>query len=226
MGKHPARSYIYRIQRTILLVFYSATSIALAIPLAMLVHRLSPNHLYPLIIVLLIYTLVVIVIGSLIHVISYIPFHLAHAFDPIQNDIASHRISTLEELGKRLTEFTVNFFDFAFLDVSHAFIQIDGFDITGHNASGQVEEVLKEYQMLQNSQKLDGLTLAGEISLEDGEHHMYILPICFEDRWLGYMALLSKNRISRFFQGFLLDFEDNFLDNQVMLLMHHDKKTS
>lgn len=223
MGNHPSSSYIYRIQRIILLVFYSTTSIALAIPISILVSRLSPDHLYPLVIALLLYTIGVIIVGALIHVISYIPFNLAHAFDPIQNDVASHRISSMEQLGKRICEFTVQFFDFSFLDVSHAFIQIEDLDITGHELNPQVEKVLKEYQMLQNSQKLEGLTLAGEITLPEGKHHLYILPIRFEEQWLGYMALLSRSKIRPFFQRFLMEFEDDFLDNQVMHLKYHDQ---
>jgi len=223
MGNHPSSSYIYRIQRIILLVFYSTSSISLAIPISILVSRLSPNHFYPLVITLLVYTVVVIIVGALIHVISYIPFNLAHAFDPIQNDVASHRISSMEQLGKRICEFTVRFFDFSFLDVSHAFIQIEDMDITSHELNPQVEKVLKEYQMLQNSQKLEGITLAGEISLPEGKHHLYILPIRFEEQWLGYMALLSTSRIRPFFQRFLMEFEDDFLDNQVMHLKYHHK---
>ncbi len=210
-------------QRNILLILYSTTSIALAIPITVLVNRLFPDHFYPLLLTLIVYIILVVIVGSMIHVISYIPFNLANSFDPIQNDIASHRIGTMDELGKRICEFTVQFFDFAFLDISHASIQIEGSDITSHAPSKQVEKILKEYQMLQNSQKLVGITRAGAISLPEGEHQLYILPICFEDRWLGYMALISRKRISHFFQRFLMEYENNFLDDQVMHLIHHDK---
>ena len=225
MGKSRSYSYIYSVQRIILLVFYTTTSISLAIPLLKLVTRLSPNHLYPLFVTILLYAILVVVIGSLIHVISYIPFNLANAFDPIQNDIASGKISNMDKLGKRITEFTVRFFDFSFLDISHAYIHIEGSEIMSHEPeNNELEEVLKEYEMLQNSQKLDGITRAGEISLPEGDFHLYILPICFGTRWLGYMALLSHKRISTFFQRFLMEYEDNFLDDQVMLMMHYEKK--
>ena len=216
-------SYIYSVQRIILLVFYATTSISLAIPLVKLITRLSPNHLYPVFVFLLLYLILVIVLGALIHVITYIPFNLATAFDPIKNDIASGEIHGMDELGKRVTAFTVGFFSFSFLDISHAYLQTEGSDILGHERDEGVIKVLEEYQMLQNSQALEGLTLAGEISLPGGEHHMYILPIRFGTRWLGYMALLSRKRISPFFQRFLMEYEDNFLDDQVMLMMHYSK---
>jgi len=165
----------------------------------------------------------VVVVGALIHVISYIPFNLANAFDPIQNDLASGRIRSMEDLCERITEFTVEFFSFSFLDITHAYIQIDQTEVLGHKPENLVDKVLTEYQMLRNSQELDGITRAGEISLPDGNHHLYILPISFGNRWLGYMALLSRKRIKRFFQRFLMEYEDNFLDQQVMLMMHYSK---
>ena len=74
------------------MVFYTTTCISLAIPLLKLVMKLTPNHLYPLMATLLLYIVLVVVVGALIHVVSYIPFNLAKAFDPIQNDIAAGQI--------------------------------------------------------------------------------------------------------------------------------------
>jgi hypothetical protein len=224
MEKSRSYSYIYKVQRIILLVFYTTTCISLAIPLIKLVMKLSPNHLYPLIVFLLLYMVLVVVVGALIHVVSYIPFNLANAFDPIQNDIASGQIGSMDQLGERITEFTVRFFRFSFLDITHAYIQTEGSDIMGHGLDDQLDKVLKEYQMLRNSQDLVGITRAGEISLPEGDLHLYILPIRFGTRWLGYMALLSRKRISHFFQRFLMEYEDNFLDDQVMLMMHLTKQ--
>lgn len=224
MEKSRSYSYIYKVQRIILLVFYTTTCISLAIPLLKLVIKLSPNHLYPLIAFLLLYMVLVVVVGALIHVVSYIPFNLANAFDPIQNDIASGQIRSMDQLGERITEFTVRFFSFSFLDITHAYIQTKESDIMGHGLDDQVAKVLNEYQMLRNSQELEGITRAGEISLPEGDHQLYILPIRFGTRWLGYMALLSRKRISPFFQRFLMEYEDNFLDDQVMLVMHLKKK--
>jgi hypothetical protein len=114
----------------------------------------------------------------------------------------------------------VEFFSFAFLDITHAFIQIEGRDIMGHQPNDLIFNVLNEYEMLHNSQSLEGITRAGELALPEGDQQLYILPICFGTRWLGYMALLSRKKISRFFQRFLMEYEDNFLDQQVMLMIH------
>lgn len=216
MSRRSSYSFIYKLQRIILLVFFTTTSIALSIPLAMLVMKLSPNQLYPLVITLLVYIVLVIVLGSLIHVISYIPFNLATAFDPIKNDIASGKISDIEELGERLTSFTVEFYNFSFLDITHAYIEIEESGIIGFESNTQVDQILKEFRMLDKSKALEEISLAGKISLPEHDYQLYILPLWLGESWLGYMALLSEKKISRFFLRFLMEYEENFLDDQIM----------
>ena len=224
MARRSSYSFIYNLQRIILLVFFTTTSIALSIPLAMLVMKLSPNQLYPLVITLLIYMVVVVILGAMIHVISYIPFNLATAFDPIKNDIASGKISTIEQLGERITSFTVQFYNFSFLDITHAYIEIEESGIIGFESNTPLSKVLNEYRMLDKSKVLEDLTLAGKISLPERDYQLYILPIWLGESWLGYMALLSEKKISRFFQRFLMEYEGNFLDDQIMHVVRFNKK--
>jgi hypothetical protein len=224
MSRRSSYSFIYNLQRIILLVFFTTTSIALSVPLAMLVVKLSPNQLYPLVITLLVYLILVIVVGSMIHVISYIPFNLATAFDPIKNDIASGKILTIDQLGERITAFTVQFYNFSFLDITHAYMEIEDSGIIGFESNTQLNKVLKEYNMLDKSKVLEDLTLAGKISLPERDYQLYILPIWLGESWLGYMALLSEKKISRFFQRFLMEYEGNFLDDQIMHLVRFNKK--
>jgi len=223
MNRRSSYSFIYNLQRIILLVFFTTTSIALSIPLSMLVLRLFPDQIYPLIISLMVYMALVIILGAMIHVISYIPFNLATAFDPIKNDIAQGKISTMEELGERITCFTVQFYDFSFLDISHAYIETRESGIIGFESNTQVDKFLREYRMLDHSRALEEITLAGKISLPDRDYQLYILPLWLGEVWLGYMALLSEKKISRFFQRFLMEYEGNFLDDQIMHLVRLNK---
>ena len=224
MSRRSSYSFIYNLQRIILLVFFTTTSIALSVPLAMLVMKLSPNQLYPLVITLLVYMVVVVILGAMIHVISYIPFNLATAFDPIKNDIASGDISSIKQLGERITSFTVQFYNFSFLDISHAYIEIQESGIIGFESNSQVDKVLKEYSMLEKSKVLEEITLAGKISMPERDYQLYILPLWLGESWLGYMALLSEKRISRFFRRFLMEYEGNFLDDQIMYVARMNKK--
>ena len=224
MNRRSSYSYIYKLQRIILLIFFTTTSIALSIPLARLVLKLSPNQLYPLVIALLVYIILVIILGSMIYVISYIPFNLATAFDPIKNDIASGKILTIEQLGERITAFTVQFYNFSFLDITHAYIEIEESGIIGFESNNELDKILKEYRMLDKSKELEEITLAGKVSLPERDYQLYILPLWLGENWLGYMALLSEKRISRFFQRFLMEYEGNFLDDQIMYVVRMNKK--
>ncbi len=224
MSRQRSYSYIYNVQRIILLIFYTTTSIAISIPLMKLVNTIWPGNLFPLIITLIIYLILVVVLGALIYVISFIPFNLAASFDPIQNDLATGKIKNMDQLGKRITEFTVEFFNFSFLDISHAFIQTADSKLISHKEMPNVAKVLEEFEMLDKSKQMEDVIRAGELETPHGKYQLYVLPIWFGDQWLGYMALLSENRISHFFRRFLNDYENNFLDDPVMFLVHTMKR--
>jgi hypothetical protein len=206
---------IYKVQRIILLVCYSITVMVLSIPLARLLAHLFPDNLYPLAATLVLYMILAVVAGSLIHTISYIPFHLAASFDPIKNAIASGEISDMEELGRRITEFTTRFFDFAFLDIDHAFLHTEQTGPVSHEELSPAYGAIGEFGLPEKSRQQKEVMRAGKISLGNREFHLYILPIWFGDRWLGYMGLLTRRRISRFYQKFLSELENNFLDDQI-----------
>lgn len=156
--------------------------------------------------------------------ISFIPFNLAASFDPIKNDIASGEIMDMDQLGKRITSFTVEFFDFSFLDISHAFIQTADSKLISHKEMPNVARVLEEFEMLDKSKQMEEVIRAGEFETPQGSYQLYVLPIWFGSHWLGYMALLSEKRISRFFQRFLNEYENNFLDDPVMFFVDSMKR--
>ena len=219
------RSYsmVYNLQRIILLVFYTISMIALSIPLAILVTTLFPDHLYPLMVILLLYMVGVVVLGSVIHTISYIPFNLASAFDPIKNAIASGEIQSVEALGKRITKFTVGFFDFSFLDIDHAFLHTEQSGPVSHEDLSEVIRAMEEFGMPEKSKTAEEIIRAGRVAHGEKEYHLYILPIWFGEHWLGYMGLLSGRRINRLSRQFLMEYENNFLDDQLMHVIQRNR---
>jgi len=207
---------IYRVQRFILMLFYIISMGALSLPLSKLIMKLSPDSLYPLIATLVLYMVLVVVLGGVIHTISYIPFHLAAAFDPIKNDIASGKINDIQELGKRISQFMTRFFNFAFLDIDHAFLHTEKTGVVSFEDLPEAAPAMEQFGMLEKSKTIREIIRAGKISHEQNEYHLYILPIWLDDQWLGYMGLMSNKRIGRFYQKFLTEFENNFLDDQMM----------
>lgn len=207
---------IYRVQRFILMVFYTISMVSLSIPLLRLVTTLSPDNFYPLVVTLLLYTAFVIVLGAFIDTISYIPFNLATAFDPIKNDVATGVIKNQVDFGKRVSLFITRFFDFAFLDIDRAFLHTEQAGVVSCDELFEAKKAMEEFDMLEKSKAVKEMIRAGEITVQNEKYHLYILPIWFGEQWLGYHGLLSKRKISRFFQHFLMEFENNFLDDQLM----------
>ena len=104
------------------------------------------------------------------------------------------------------------------------YIEIKESGLLGFESNTQPDKILKEYRLLDKSKALEEMTLAGKVSLPERDYQLYILPIWLGDTWLGYMALLSEKRISRFFRRFLMEYEENFLDDQIMHLVRMNKK--
>ena len=226
MSHRRSFSHIYNVQRIVLLVLYTTTAMALSIPLARLFAIQFTGSLFPLVAGLLLYIAGVVVLGAFIQVVSFIPFNLASAFDPIKNDIASGRITTLEQIQRRLTLFTTGFFDFAFIDIEYAAIQLEGSKLVSHQEAEGLETVLDTYGMLEKSRQLESIIRAGKITLGDLDYQLYILPIWFGDQYLGYMAIVSRKRISRFFQKILMEYENNFLDDQIKIVEQLSKSVN
>lgn len=208
-----------RVQQVLLLVFYTISMVALSIPLAGLVTKLSPDNLFPLLASLLIYVVVAVALGCLIHTISYIPSNLASEFDPIKNDISLGKIRDTKELGKRISHFVTRYFDFVFLDIDFAFLHTEQSGLVSNEDLPEAVSAMEAFDMLEKSKSFKEIIRAGEITLGEEVHHLYILPIWIGDQWLGYMGLLSKKRIGRLFQKFLMEFENNFLDDQLLLVI-------
>jgi len=209
---------IYRVHRQLMLLFYTISMLALSVPLAMGVRALFPTHFYPLLVFMVLYLVLVVVLGSVIHTISYIPYQLARAFDPIKNNIASGEISSVEDLGKCLCRFTEEFYDFAFIDVDHAFIYTEETGLLSHQDLSDAFNAMESFGMDKISQTLYEATYAGKVEYHAHSFHLVILPLWFGDQWLGYMGILSRKRIGRFHLHFLNEFEEFYLDDQLMYL--------
>jgi hypothetical protein len=216
MKEQPRTKLIYRLQSIILLVFYTISMLALFIPLARGVAVLFPDHLYPFIVFSLLYVVLMVVAGGYLYTFSSIPSQLAAAFDPIKNGIASGEIRSLEVLGKNLSHFTVAFFNFAFLDINHAYLHTPTGGIHSNEDMKGLEVAMQQFGMLEMSRSLEEISRAGKVDHAGSSYHLYVLPIWFGNTWLGYMGLLSGRRIGRLAQRFLMEYENNFLDDQIM----------
>ena len=223
MSQLKSYSSIYKVQRIILLFFYTTTMLALSYPLALWINYLSPDNFFPLIVTFIVYTVFAVVLGTFIYLVSYIPFNLSSAFDPIKNDIASGKIRNVDDFGREITSFITRFFDFSFLDIEYAVFQNEENKLISNQENPELLKAIREFDLLQTSKTSKEITLLGKIKIDNKSYKLYVLPIWFGEKWLGCIGLVSANRINRFFLKFLMEFEDNFLDDQLMHLNRSSK---
>jgi hypothetical protein len=161
--------------------------------------------------------------GTFIYLLSYIPFNLSSAFDPIKNDIAIGRIRTLESFGKRITAFITGFFNFAFLDIEYAIFHHKDLGIISDQADPAILKDLTALDIDGSISGQDQIMYRGKSMVNGKSFHFYVLPVRFGNQTLACIGLLSARRISRFFRKFIMEFENNFLDDQLMHVINYSK---
>jgi hypothetical protein len=209
---------LYGIQRSFLGIFYLISVVAVFWLIFYLLHDVLEAG-GGLIIPVSIAYLVIIVLGySIIHVISYIPANLAGAFDPLKNGIADRSIHSAGEFSRRLAGFMCSFFNFAFFDIRYAIVRIgDQKPVISHEEGvdpGAVEtreieefaESLKETKYYGKAGRAPAL-------------HLYVVPLIFGDKRLGYIAVATRQKLWKIFVQLLNEFENDYVDDQVIHIL-------
>ena len=209
-------SVLYGIQRSFLNLFYLISVVAVFWLIFYILYEILHVGGSVIIPVSLAY-LVLIVLGySVIKVISYIPANLAGAFDPIKNDIADSSIDSAEDLAGRLAEFMCSFFNFAFFDIQFALVCFVGQEPAYFSSPDSDAAELDTGEMEDFANTLNETSLFGKISTEDGSHYIYVIPVIFGEKRLGYIAVASRQKLWKIFVRLLNEFENDFVDDQVV----------
>lgn len=209
-------SVLYGIQRNLLALFYLISVVSVFWLIFWLLYHVLHTGGAVIIPVSIAY-LVLIVLGySLIRVISYIPANLAGAFDPLKNKIADRSVATAADLAGELAEFLCSFFNFAFFDIEFSAVRIlgcdpvcsEGFDL---GKAGLDPGTLEEFAGERKETSFYGRIKSGYGSL-----YMYVIPLVFGGKPLGYMAIATRRKLWRTFVFLLDEFENDFVDDQVV----------
>ncbi len=154
------------------------------------------------------------VIGAYLYVLFKIPYQLQYDFDDIKNKIASKEISNIDEFEKELSDFIIRFFNFVFLDIQECAIQIKNRKIF---FSSEILKDLLDYDDLSKKSAETQKTIKlGNIRIKDQKYHVLLLPIWFGKEWYGFILILSRTRLFRLYRRMLEDFENNFIDDQLI----------
>ena len=238
LTRHRSFSVLYGIQRIFLNVFYlvSATTVFwLIFYLLYDVLQASGSVIIP---VSIAYLVIIVLVYSIIHVVSYIPANLAGAFDPLKNAIADGSIDSGASFAGKLADFMCSFFDFAFFDVQYSTVHLAGENPADSSNMDLNGPGFRSLGLEDFAKSLNEAACYGKISLEPGlvqvpgastipgsaagtvtgsiSGFLYVIPIIFGDKRLGYMALVTRQKLLKIFIMLLNEFENDFVDDQVV----------
>jgi hypothetical protein len=209
-------SVLYGIQRNFLAVFYLISVVAVFWLVFYLLHDIMEAGGGIIVPVSIAY-LVIIVLGySIVHVISYIPANLAGAFDPIKNGIASGQINSAADLSGKLAEFICSFFDFAFFDIQFAMVHLDGHKPVSYSEPDVDTDGLDFDELEKQGMTADRTLLIGKRTMGSGKRNVYVIPLIFGEKRLGYIAVATRQKLWKIFTQLLNEFENDFIDDQIV----------
>lgn len=217
--KNKSFSVLYGIQRTLLAVFYVVSVLSLFWIIFYLLDDILGLQGVTIILVTIIYLVLVVLGYSFIHVVSYIPSNLAGAFDPVQNAIADGSIQTAADMARDLSEFMVTFFNFAFFDIEYAMVKIKNDKAVFPAEHNPGEMGLNIGELDKRNETVSETIYVGKIQSGDRTAHLYLTPMIFGEDNLGYIAVVTRHRLWRIFMQLLTEFEDHFVDDQVVHIL-------
>ncbi len=162
-----------------------------------------------------------IILWAYLFVLFNIPQKLAGAFDYIKNQVSTGEISSSSSFAAKLSAFLIKFFNYSFFDIHYAAVKILGDNIVF--SSEEMKEVLNWQEIGEISEKSPELTKNGKIKINKEVFHSYTIPIFFNNTFLGFFTVFSKQRLGRLSTIFLTDLEENFIDDQLIRLIPRDK---
>jgi len=254
LTRHRSFSILYGIQRIFLNVFYLVSVTTVFWLIFYLLHDVLQASGSLIIPVSIAYLVIIVLVYSIIHVVSYIPANLAGAFDPLKNGIADGSIDSGTSFSGKLADFMCTFFNFAFFDVQASTVHLKGeipvnssnmdlnspgFDTAeledfarSLNETGYYGKISFDPGSAQGPGSVDSsgpgsgsasgsgpITVTGtSISPAPGaiRGYLYVIPIIFGDKRLGYMAVVTRQKLWKIFIRLLDEFENDFVDDQVV----------
>jgi hypothetical protein len=226
--KNKTNSYFelfYGVRRLLLLTFYLVSVIAFGLVVLILLNIARVAVTWQVLVTLLIFV-ASISGGAFLYVLLELP-KIGYDFDKIKNDIASGNIKSPEQFSRRVVDLLCRYFSFAFFSVEYAFIKVQQEKPVG---SDQVIfddlSATKLDQLLQLSLATEDVVYVGKHNVKGTAYHLYLIPIYFGQEWLGYIGILTHQKLWKIFTRFLVDFENNYVDDQLVHVLDLQKQVT
>jgi hypothetical protein len=212
------RSYLENIQLTIFSITYLLSCILLFWLLTFLFTNAD-------IIVIVFATLAFFILSILgwthLYVLFSIPQRVAGSFDYLKNDISSGKTISVNEFQKELSGFLVKFYNYSFFDVEFSTVKALGQDPSF--SSDEVQSSFVWDNVEKQAEKEDNQIKHGKIRINGKPYYSYTTPIYFGREYLGFFMVFSSRRLGNLMLRLLRDLENNFIDDQLKIIMSLDK---
>lgn len=161
-------------------------------------------------------------LGAWLWVLIKLPSGLAEKFDVIKNKIAAREIVTSASFAHELARFFVVNFSYFRFDLLAVQVSIKNtspviYPEKYNNCMKTRNDLPGKYR---NEKRIIHL---GRVNLDGKKCHQYLLPFWFRDEWLGYALLVADTRLDKFNLSFLDEFEDYFIDDQLMHVLYYEQ---
>ena len=213
-------SLIYGLQRTIFRTLYLISSLAILTVILYILIELFSLNWFITFFVIIIYLILAVILGSFLHVLSFIPVNIASSFDPIKDDVANGNIKTSEQFSDRICKFITGFFSFTFFDIVHCLINVNGQTISSTFDQGKTK--YDDDYLGTRSRETHEVIHEGKITIDDVKYNQYLVPIWFGGEWLGFFTVYTRNTLKKPFRNVLSDLENNFIDDQLIHILKHE----
>ena len=211
----------YGHRKNIFLVFYVISVIAIGFAIIFFLFK-GLNFSGDLLIYAAIVLLIMGAVGcAYLAVLLELP-SISNKFDAIKNDIALKKIGTPEVFGQRLTELICSYFSFTFFTIDYSFIKIIDTEYIYSDAEikGWFDPAQQDV-MLKSTRETEDIFLFGKKKENHKTYYLYLIPVWFGSDWLGFIGVYSPKRIRKIFLAFLSNFENDFIDDQLVHVMNY-----
>lgn len=167
------------------------------------------------------YLIGAVLLWAYLFVLFSIPQKIAGAFDSFKNKISTGEISDTKLFSNELASFLIKFFNYSFFDIEFAAVYIYKGEL--HFSSKEIEDIHDWKKIGEKSEKSAEIQLYGRLKIDHSSYSCYTIPIFFNEKYLGFFTVFTRQRLGRLSQKFLTDLEENFIDDQLIRLISDDK---
>jgi len=211
------RSYLENFQLTVFTITYVLSCILLFWLLTFLFQRAD---ILVIIFSTLAYLLTATVGWAHLYVLFSIPQRMAGSFDYIKNNISSGSLDSVSDFSNELCRFLTGFFNYSFFDIESAAFKVKNERICFSRE--KLKDTLNWSEIEKRTNALDEQIQHGKVFIDGAAFYCYSTPIFFGDHYLGFFTVYSKRKLGTLMLRFLNDFENNFIDDQLMHIISKD----